>query len=118
MWKAACALLLFTAGVGQLNATVNVRQYKLDMAADNGFTKSYVYGVGEGLLMANIEASKKGSALFCQPPKLALTIENYADIIDRVIRELSNAPASEIDPIPIPIILLRGLRETFPCSAK
>jgi hypothetical protein len=40
-------------------------------------------------------------------------MDNFIDILNRMIAQYANAPASEIDDMPI-AILLRGLRETFP----
>jgi hypothetical protein len=49
----------------------------------------------------------------CPPPKLTLGMDNFIDILNRMIAQYANAPASEIDDMSI-AILLRGLRETFP----
>jgi len=47
------------------------------------------------------------------PEKLALTVEQADDIVRRVANEISNP-----DPIPISFLLIRGLKETFPCDEK
>jgi hypothetical protein len=49
--------------------------------------------------------------LFCFPPELALTAEQAANIVTRAAEKTTR----NIDDMPIAIILLKGLKETFPC---
>ena len=48
------------------------------------------------------------------PPTLALTAEQAADIVTRT----AGKAARNIDDVPIAIILLKGLKETFPCVGQ
>jgi hypothetical protein len=115
-------LFLLSVSVVQLKANTTVKQYKADLASGStaaSFTKVYVYGLGEGFLFANIKATEKKTPLYCQPDKLALSMENYVDIVDRQIKERSNRMTqAQLDEIPIAVLLFEGLQETFPCTGK
>jgi hypothetical protein len=52
--------------------------------------------------------------LYCPPQKLALTIGNLRNIIDDEIKD--NYKVHKKHNTPIPLILLRGLKKTFPCN--
>ncbi len=115
-------LFLLSVSMVQLKANTTVKQYKADLASGStaaSFTKVYIYGLGEGFLLANIEATKKKAPLYCHPDKLALSMANYVDIVDRQIKERSNRMTqAQLDEIPIAVLLLEGLEETFPCTGR
>jgi len=54
------------------------------------------------------------SPQFCLPPNLVLEEEQAADIVTRTAAKA----VRNIDDLPIAIILLRGLKETFPCDGQ
>jgi hypothetical protein len=77
---------------------------------------SYVRGVGDGLLVATVAAQKEGVRLYCQPAKLSLGTANYKKILDEAIKTLVGFKG--LEDMQIDIVLLMGLKETFPCSDK
>lgn len=116
-------VFLLTMSAVQASANTTVKQYKIDMAANgpaSQFTKIYIFGVGEGYLWYNIAATfENRKPLYCPPQKLSLSAENYKDIIDRQIAALATRKTQvELDEMSIAMILLDGLRETFPCANK
>ena len=80
----------------------------------------FIQGLGEGFLWANTELEfNKRPLLYCQPGKLLLGSENYKDILDRQIDEMRKIDKKfNEDKYYIGIILLEGLKETFPCKNK
>ena len=65
--------------------------------------------------MANSKINTLMNArLYCPPQKLALTIGNLRNIIDDEIKD--NYKVHKKHNTPIPLILLRGLKKTFPCN--
>jgi hypothetical protein len=83
--------------------------------------KLYISGMGEGILWANAEATRKKNPLYCDPDKLELVADNYIGMIDVQIRKISQpggATKAELDGIAVGVLLLNGLKETFPCKNK
>ena len=77
-------------------------------------TKAYVLGLGEGIRATNVLINPR---LFCPPPKLPLGVENFVDVLDRAIKDLSvRLPNPEVEAKDISVVLLRGLVDTFPCA--
>ena len=52
----------------------------------------------------------------CTVSPILLGVETYIDILDRTIKERSDH--SDYDKMPIGLLLLHGLRATFPCTDK
>lgn len=77
----------------------------------------YLLGVGEGFKWANAAlTAKKEAPLFCAPPILALTAENYLIVVDREL-ELRREAYTRTD-MPVEFILLYGLQQQLPCPPK
>ena len=98
-------------------ATVSFKQYTNPSSETfRTFNKLYLSGVMEGLLTFNSSLISDGAQpLFCLPPKLAVTEEQAADIM---MREANTIGSDKVADIPISILLLEGLKETFPCGAQ
>jgi hypothetical protein len=78
--------------------------------------QAYIHGVGEGFNWVNGGMVSIGRPpLYCQPPKLALTAQNYVDMLDAKIKSQENAatPETHVEPL-----LLFALMDTFPCAAQ
>ena len=74
----------------------------------------YLDGVKEGIVMFNVTLQAEGrQPLFCQPEKLALTVEQAEEIMMRKAKKMANP-----DGVPISLILIHGLQDTFPCDEK
>lgn len=95
------------------HAELTVGQYK-KAGRNLEIVKTYVAGLGSGYSWANVMLETRSGAqlhLYCPPNKLAINGENYLDILDNHIKRRSPS-----DDVPIELILLQGLMETFPCS--
>jgi len=87
------------------------RDQKTNPAALN-LIEVYIKGVGDAFTAANaaLEVSRREQPLFCQPDELGLFAKNSMNILDR---EINRSPWRDDDRLPI--ILLSGLMNTFPC---
>jgi hypothetical protein len=99
-----------------------IGDYKNAMASENpariSLMKQYVLGVGDGLGWGSAGSKEE---LFCPPPKLTLTLDNYINILNSHIRDLDRLWANETEKVDrrfIGLVLLEALRETFPCKGK
>jgi len=76
------------------------------------FNQLYLDGVKSGLMAYNAWAkSHGGQQAFCLPANLALTVEQAEDIM---LRRADKAAAK--GDMLVSILLLAGLRETYPCD--
>jgi hypothetical protein len=105
-------LCLFTASDQASTATVRFGKYKNpDNETTRTFNTVHLDGVKEGLIAYNIFLEGTGAkGLFCLPPKVAITADQAADIMMRA----GNA-AKDASQIPISLLLMQGLIDTFPC---
>ena len=84
----------------------------------------YVGGMGSGIQIANIAHSDKGrKKLYCVPSELAVTSPQYVSILDRFllrneekISKLVKEDPTILDKNILPVFLLQGLIDTFPCD--
>ena len=116
----AC-LLLFVLLCSTVKADVTVKEYT-EAKANPGMAEilsSHIKGLGEGFGWANADLELAGRPpLFCAPRNLALAAENYFDIIERKIAAAKSKYTQEkVEKLYIPMLLLHGLEETFPCNA-
>jgi len=121
------ALFVMLAMPPLLNAEMTVKDYR-EKRSDRivgEMVKFYVQGLGDGMSWADIvnklrsANGRAGAPLYCAPEKLALTRENYLDILDAGIeRALDHQTKAEVEKQPIGPILLNSLMETFPCKTK
>lgn len=89
---------------------LNVETYKKYSHLELG--KIYVSGLGGGFEWANAALeSNNQKPLFCVPNKLALTQDNYLNILEDAIKETKNSNDMLIEPM-----LLIQLKKTFPCK--
>lgn len=103
------------------NAEITVKQYKARIESENAAvavtTRSYIEGLGQGMEWAN--TAVPATRFFCPPPELALTVENFINIIDREIKVLTdNSTQEKAEGMWVGLVLLYGLQHTFPCDGK
>ena len=99
-------ILLFSCQTYAETTLTDYKKYK-----DSNGMKSYVYGLGVGYAWANAELrSKQLQPLYCQPDNLALTSDNYIQLLDDGIRK-ETFVSYLIEPL-----LLDQLIKTFPCK--
>jgi hypothetical protein len=109
-------LILFCITLSDANAaSILLRTYKSATdKADKALLKVYLDGVKEGIVMFNVTLQTEGrQPLFCQPDNLALTVERAEEIMMRKAKKMANP-----DGVPVSIILIHGLQDTFPCDEK
>jgi hypothetical protein len=78
------------------------------------FGKAYLAGASDGLNVMNAAVGKKyglNNLIYCPPGNLALTEDQVAVIVRRWVKD--RAVRSDL---PVAIVLLFGLEETFPCT--
>jgi len=87
-----------------------------------GATRAYVNGLGEGVEWAETSAmvlNPDGVRLFCLPSKLSLNEDNFVDLLDQQIkREAAETTQDKLEKSYIGILLVKALRETFPCQDR
>jgi hypothetical protein len=87
-----------------------------DTAKQQPWFQSYVLGVGTGYSWANTELSgTHRKLLYCQPKEFALTEENYLDILEGQVKAERAGGHADL-PVPLELLLLKGLERTFPCK--
>jgi Rap1a immunity proteins len=109
-------LILFFLTLSDASAaSILLKTYKSPIdKADRALLKVYLDGVKEGIVMLNVTLQVEGRPpLFCQPEKLALTVEQAEDIMMRRAKKMPDP-----DRVPISLILIHGLQDTFPCNEK
>lgn len=99
---------------------INFDEYKAIKASENSSDKLaleyYISGLGSGYFAANNVLKYEGNARFyCQPEKLLLKSANYMDILEKKAEKLDTTKSYNTK-VPIDMILLEGLRDTFPCK--
>ena len=99
---------------------INFDEYKAIKASGNSSDKLaleyYISGLGSGFFTANTVLKYEGNTQFyCQPEKLLLKSVNYMKILEEKAEKLDTAKSYNTK-VPIDMILLEGLRDTFPCK--
>lgn len=101
------------------NIGYTVEQYEEGLLSKDAMSLAiqnmYILGLGRGYSWANNEKEK----LFCPPESLDLNQENYVSILNRTIEVIKKHPydyEKETKKWPIELLLLLGLKETFPCK--
>jgi hypothetical protein len=76
----------------------------------------YVFGAGQAYLAVNgkLVAVQHKTPLYCQPDHLALTGDNYVDIVEKQLQRWGVGTLP--DDMSIAPVLLAGLEYTFPCT--
>jgi hypothetical protein len=113
-WLARAMMILCIASEATA-ATVRFENYNHPRDDwERTFNQLYLDGLKDGFIAANSALVLDGNApLFCLPPKLALTQEQAEDIMMRQAKSVVPKPD-----MPISVILLAGLRDTFPCEGR
>ncbi len=129
--KRVVQIAILMAGTYQVRAET-VEAYQATKAKPDSFEATldrlYIRAFGQGIQFANVELLQDSSIaghpimLFCEPENLALNEDNYMSIIDAEIKRRLDGAAGNLNEIrnvmqtDIQVLLLRGLKRTFPCS--
>jgi len=90
--------------------------YKMPNGEITRGLKVYIQGIKDGLETYNAQLIFEGKTpLFCLPPK-AMIMDQAENIMKRKAEELGQV--ASMDDMQISILLLEGLRTTFPCPKK
>lgn len=98
------------------NAYISVGEY-LDYSGEDTplEVRYYVEGLGNAYVASNVVTQRStGDRLFCQPPALALRIEDFLYILDESIQRFD---VGDLMDVSVELFLLDGLQHTFPCNA-
>lgn len=115
-----CLVLIFSTAKAQ-RSQLDVETYLKEknnptLAFKN---KTYLQGVSAGLGTANISVSngQVRELFFCLPELLSLTADNITTILDNEIEHAAKyMKKTNLDEFPISILLMDGLKRTFPCK--
>jgi len=99
-------------GVVGLAGPVHAEPTVNDILKDprSGFARLYIDGLGSGLSWANVAAKMKGKPVYCPPGKVAITADQYIDILRRYI---ADHPHMTNDFVGGPMLF--ALEDAFPC---
>ena len=110
-------VLCVTPGVAQPG---NMTWDDYGTAYEQEWFRIYGHGVGDGLMLANSRRLADGEKpLFCVPGILALTADDYRQILDDYLKALIKKPGAE--PVPNVFVegrLLSALLSAFPCEKR
>jgi hypothetical protein len=128
--KFVLALIATGAAISPLCAEeLTVKDYQeWKQAAESGALRQvdkrefdlHLGGLGEGIEWANAWLANLGRPqLYCQPPNLALNVDNYIKLIDvQIGKAAARLTQERLEKLYVGVLLLDGLAETFPCSAQ
>ncbi len=115
MKRVTCAAIAFCIASSANAATLRFKNYTTPEDEKQRILNAvYLDGLKDGLIILNIALARDGAApLFCLPPKMVFTGDQADDILRREAKSVA-----EPDDMPIGIVLLAGLRKTFPCGGQ
>jgi Ssp1 endopeptidase immunity protein Rap1a len=111
-----CAAIALCVASGANASTLRLKNYLAPEDEKQRILNAiYLDGLKDGLIAFNVALPRTGAApLFCLPPTLVFTPEQADEI---VMREVKSHPSYPDDMI-VSIVLLAGLRKTFPCGEQ
>jgi hypothetical protein len=110
-----CAAIALCVASGANAATLRLKSYLTPEDEKQRFMNEiYLDGVKDGLIAFNVALAHSGVApLFCLPPNMVLTPEQAGDIVNS---QAKSHPYP--DDMIVSIVLLGGLRKTYPCEGR
>jgi hypothetical protein len=115
MKRVVCAAIVLSVASSASASTLRLKNYLApEDEKQRLISEIYLDGMKDGLIAFNTALAHSGAApLFCLPPNMVLTPEQAGDI---VTREAKSHPYP--DDMIVSIVLLGGLRKTYPCGAQ
>ena len=91
------------------NAGGFIAEYK---DGSNIYARLYIRGVGEGLSWYNslVDTEHMGKPAYCEPEHLAIVDAQYVSMMRAFLTKYPNTKT-----MPVPLVLLYALKDTFPC---
>jgi hypothetical protein len=113
--QVTCAAVAVCIASSASAATVRFKSYTTPEDEKQRLLNAvYLDGLKDGFIILNVALARSGAVpQFCLPPKMVLTADQAGEIL---MREAKSVP--EPDDMPIGIVLLAGLRKTFPCGGQ
>ena len=113
--RAMCAAIALCVASSANASTLRLKNYlEPEDEKQRLINEIYLDGLKDGLIAFNVALSHTGAApLFCLPPALVLTPEQADDIL---MRQAKGRPYP--DDMIVSIMLLAGLRKTYPCGEQ
>ena len=95
-----------------------------DFSTANSAFGTYLQGMGDGFFWVNGDLKAHGKQLlYCQPEKLTLGVDNYAQVLEsylptleKNIKSSSQKGWKTVDDVPLGFALLQALQDAFPCQ--
>ena len=110
-----CSLLGGNAYAGiTVDSYLKARENK--NKAVNEFIDADIMGIGTGIFWSNISIkANKEKPMYCSPPNMSLTNQNYINFLDREIKyEKNRGTLSGTEEIGM--LIIRHMRRIFPCE--
>ena len=116
MKKLLIPLFSILISFNALSIEIDYIYYKNDPSRFDDYLRGLESGVGWSIV-AN-EKSGSEVSFYCQPSTVILNIENLHVIISKAAEQIvdNGVPQSEVDEMPVAMIFVYGLKETFPCN--
>jgi hypothetical protein len=113
--RAVIALMLFSLTSNANAAGILLKDYKSPKNEDEkALLEMYLDSVKDGAQFLNAIARRQGQRPeFCLPENLALTVDQAEDIMMREAKKMTDP-----DDLPVALVLIHGLKDTFPCDEK
>ncbi len=80
----------------------------------NEFMDTRIGGIGVGIFWSNASIEKE-KAMYCPPPKMSFTTENYINFLDQEIEDQKNIGILSGEEA-IGMMIIFHMREIFPCN--
>ncbi|MDC0953973.1 hypothetical protein OAR93_00920 [Pelagibacteraceae bacterium] len=106
------------AGI-KVGTYLKVRENKNEKA--NQYIDDNIMGIGTGIFWSNISIQSKfgkvngEKPMYCSPPKMSLTNENYINFLDEEIKYQKNLGIDN-DKTDIGMMIILHMRRIFPCN--
>jgi hypothetical protein len=112
---AAMFAAAITPAQAQVTSYYNAGDFVTDYKDGSSISaRLYIKGVGEGLSFYNSLVDKEhGKPAFCEPEHLAIVDAQFVSMMREFITKYPNTKT-----MPVPLVLLYALKDTFPCKGQ
>ncbi len=110
------SLLMVFTGIASASIGPTIKEY--EASKNDNSMRLYVNAVAHGIQWANAElATRKQTRIYCPSPQLTITEDNYIEILDDTVKSIRGRTGNnKVSNLSLGLVLLHGLKETFPCS--
>jgi len=105
---------MFYSTMASAQNNLTIKQF-IDLSKEETSFQLHILATGQAFLLMNIELqSNNQKPIYCQPTKLAMNYYNYSKILEDQTKKYKVMLDNNYQEYPI--LLLRGLKEAFPCN--